>query len=69
MKDGGHAFPGGKFGTEYGMTLRDYFAGQVLAGMLSKGRWNQNNEEIRSGEDWARAAYSIADDMLKERDR
>jgi hypothetical protein len=47
--------------TEDGMTLRDYFAGQALAGILS------NNSAYSDPETHARLAYSHADAMLKAR--
>jgi hypothetical protein len=50
-----------------GMTLRDYFAGQALAGMLGsqpvEGRANPNYER------WATVAYTFADAMIAERDK
>jgi hypothetical protein len=43
------------------MSLRDYFAGQALAGMMATGR------EV--GPDlYAEVAYAMADAMLKERE-
>lgn len=78
--DGGPAFP---MWTEDmpvegspGMTLRDWFAGQALAGWLASfdkevsesyngepRAWNQHQQEV------ARACYGYADAMLRERDR
>lgn len=63
IKDGGPAFPTstaaeGPFG---GMTLRDWFAGQALIGLLHPG-WEKNSLEA------PRQAYLIADVMLAERD-
>ena len=60
------AFPNGpetseQYG-EYGMTLRDYFAGKALEGMCA------NPELLGSNEaDFAYAAYNRADAMLKAR--
>ena len=45
-----------------GMTLRDYFAGQALAGM-----WALSDMATVKDEVVAKAAYSLADAMLKER--
>jgi hypothetical protein len=47
--------------TQGGMTLRDYFAGQVItcAGNLS------TDEFIKA---WARVAYAVADAMLQARE-
>ena len=72
-KDGGPAFPVLEY--EYkatgdlhpsptmqpGMTLRDWFAGRALTGMLANPDCGQSNEKIA---DWA---YRIADAMLEER--
>jgi hypothetical protein len=72
INDGGPAYPcesyvvkNGKQVTEaaQGMTLRDYFAGQALAGMLSEGRSNSNAIE------WMpEKAYDLADAMLAARE-
>lgn len=51
-----------------GMTLRDYFAGQALAGLLACGRTIDicldTNEKINS---FPIAAYKLADSMLEAR--
>lgn len=76
-RDGGPAFPCEKKYQEFtrqetpigfpGMTLRDYFAGQALAGLLAGRCWEtvtcyaKDNPEV--------TAYSIADEMLAERER
>jgi hypothetical protein len=56
-------------GFDKGMTLRDYFAGQALAGNLEQGleddmniKWWHPSEKI------AKRAYAIADAMLKARE-
>ena len=63
MKDtGGPAFPvkTAMFDcTQPGMTLRDYFAAKAMQGLCANG--NRNAQDI------ARAAYIIADAMLKAR--
>ncbi len=61
--NGGPAFPCPTYQLDprdnvRGMTLRDWFAGQALAGMLS-GR--ASTESVSAG------AYAIADAMLAER--
>lgn len=73
-KDGGPAYPvirvcdksgvGTSAGTP-GMTLRDYFAGQALAGLLTHGTREQNGERLLANT--ARAAYAFADAMIAER--
>lgn len=61
----GH-FPSSAYSnSESGMTLRDYFAGQVLAGMWS-GRFPDDICQP-TVERVAKGAYSIADAMLAER--
>lgn len=54
------AFPGHHWDQE-GMTLRDYFAGQVLQGYLTRQTIDPDFENT------ARLAYMIADAMIKER--
>lgn len=46
-----------------GMTLRDWFAGQALAGIIGAG----NLKSSATNEVIACAAYSVADAMLAER--
>lgn len=66
--DGGPAFPmqyshgPEQIGTEPGMTLRDYFAGQALAGYLAAGL-------TKDPKPWdaAKVAYGYADAMIAER--
>jgi hypothetical protein len=61
INDGGPAFPfKGYAGETYGMTLRDWFAGQALAGMLI-GEW-------LSDKGVATLAYEYADAMLRARE-
>jgi hypothetical protein len=68
--DGGPAFPVTDDALLNGMTLRDYFAGQALAGICAgrmKGdlirKWIDGYAEGQE----TRAAYAFADAMLKER--
>ncbi len=73
--DGGAAFPvsaqmpdgygGFQPETYYGMTLRDWFAGQALAGMADHHDWHgEDGAEVR-----AQDAYIVADAMLKAREQ
>jgi len=63
VKDGGPAFPndGPDFRSNFtGMSLRDWFAGQAVTGLLSTGdfaTWGEVAED----------AYAFADAMLAER--
>jgi hypothetical protein len=69
MKDGGPAFPAQHFDLadgERGMTLRDWFAGQAITGLMLR-NWSHHtgaDEELIAI--WARFAYGVADAMLKE---
>lgn len=60
--DGGPAFPGVQiyqdFTQERGMSLRDWFAGQALAGAVDFSGFTN---------DMAKQAYELADAMLEER--
>ena len=57
--DGGAAFP--VMYVSEGMTLRDYFAGQALAGMLADPECDGN------GASMAKSSYQLADAMITER--
>ena len=63
--DGGPAFPLFAATGHSGMTLRDYFAGQVIAGIFA-GKWAQM-PHVKPEEAFANTAYVIADAMLKRR--
>ncbi len=73
MSNGGSVFP--KFGeheiSEGGMSLRDWFASQALAGLASDGQ--AISQIAREGADpaavTARTAYAMADAMLAEREK
>ena len=58
------AFPSSAIGVHEGMTLRDYFAGQVLANLNL-----QAHVAKPAAESMARSAYEIADAMIAERDK
>jgi hypothetical protein len=65
INDGGQAFPAGNptHGGHEGMTLRDWFAGQALAGM---GVECTSDEFCHSSV--AECAYAYADAMLRARE-
>jgi hypothetical protein len=63
-KDGGPAFPGNTPGNLwFGMSLRDWFAGQALAGLLSRDGYK--NKVPKDTADWC---YQIAAAMLAARE-
>jgi hypothetical protein len=73
--DGGPAFPETKYGGNSdrhpvdevpGMTLRDWFAGQALAGML---RDTTNDITLSRTQSFAITAYEVADAMIAERSK
>jgi len=75
-KDGGSAFPMPPFNcpngdTDWGnsgMSLRDWFAGQALTGMLPTIKANSEDTLIHTSIPMAaRFSYAIADAMLKAR--
>ncbi len=53
------------FDMKRGMSLRDWFAGQALAGMLANSEGNRNLNE----EQWSLYAYTQADAMIAERNK
>ena len=64
--NGGPAFPALHFDLgddEHGMTLRDYFAAQALTGICA----NPGNTALKSAQQFAQAAYNVADAMLEAR--
>ena len=68
INDGGPAFPETRWddGTRQevqwlGMTLRDYFAGQALTGVVNEGIGSNQQQVI-----WS---YQLADEMIKERNK
>jgi hypothetical protein len=77
IDDGGAAFPGevetSMCGIKErypvsGMTLRDWFAGQALAGLASEWQTIPGSYEDTIG-GAARTAYGLADALLAERDK
>jgi hypothetical protein len=65
INDGGPAFPPVHDPETHqsGLTLRDWFAGQALQGMLA----NQHQYKAEDEAMFARDAYVLADSMLKAR--
>jgi hypothetical protein len=73
MKNGGPAFPVVAFSDLHGMTLRDWFAGKAMQGMI--GNAANGFFDAKEGDaeaiftNTAHIAYLIADHMLKARER
>lgn len=66
--DGGPAFPFAYTAEQHvvdGMSLRDYFAGQALAGALASPRVLP----VSTPNSYAAAAYEVADAMIAEREK
>lgn len=63
--DGGNAFPlqADGYSPEFGMSLRDYFAGQALAGLMSIHEYTEDCGESTIAD----LAYAQADAMLEVR--
>jgi hypothetical protein len=62
INDGGPAFPRPMVAAAPGMTLRDWFAGQAMAGLVSYVVEGATFENV------AEDAYKAADAMLKARE-
>jgi len=58
------AFPVPADASEGGMTLRDWFAGQAIIGLLANG---SSAKYLRSSAE-ARRAYQVADSLMAERE-
>lgn len=75
IDDGGPAFPrvGEGFGNPLydapGMTLRDYFAGQALTGLIAHDIVDVDAEWLWSSGFFGSRAYELADAMMFWRDR
>ena len=63
--NGGPAFPWAYVG-EKGMTLRDWFAGQALAGICAP-LYDDESPTIWKHREFAKGAYMFADAMLAAR--
>lgn len=64
--NGGPAFPitAGNAVYGHGMTLRDWFAGQALAGIMTNSMWvRQDSSEV------VLSAYRLADAMIVAREK
>jgi len=61
INDGGPAFPRHAYDGHDGMTLRDWFAGQALAGLTA-------DPDMPTFHKCAEIAYACADEMLRVRE-
>ncbi len=63
-KTGGAAFPlESDYGSQSGMTLRDYFAGQAIVALAERaGKFDMSHSQ-------AEYAYRLADAMIAEREK
>lgn len=50
-----------------GMTLRDWFAGQIMAGMYANGLYSDGGDRIEGDVYRAKGAYAQADAMIEAR--
>jgi hypothetical protein len=59
------------YNTHSGMTLRDWFAGMALQGILAScpEGMRTNSPTLIPAKEWAKAAYYAADAMLAEREK
>lgn len=70
IKDGGAAFPCATTDRchDSGMSLRDWFAGMALQGMISSSPiCDRTDKKAVNKPEWARQAYKFADAMINER--
>lgn len=74
MEDGGQTFPipgymrpsdGSPEWPQEGMSLRDWFAGQALAGLVPNAAWDYSSGPCNAAA--AERCYAIADAMLEAR--
>lgn len=67
----GPAFPAHHFDLaegEHGMTLRDWFAGKAMQGMLANPKLQE--QILKAGQSWIEeSAWAVADAMLKAREQ
>lgn len=62
-KNGGYAFP--STNVQKGMTLRDWFAGQIISGLCAD---PTNHALFTTESEAAESAYTIADAMIAARE-
>lgn len=76
IEDGGPAFPCSVYDGAWGMTLRDWYAGMALQGLLSEGLRDAANNALATGlcskddtvsDGVSKLSYTLADAMLEAR--
>ena len=69
INTGGSAFPHPELNCLHpGMTLRDYFAGRALQGLMAKKMLGVDNVQ-KMKDSYAALSYSVADAMIAEREK
>jgi len=68
INTGGTAYPVAADSWEFGMTLRDYFAGQAIGHIISVCATDTRLKNESAPEAFARKSYEIADAMLAARE-
>lgn len=74
INDGGPAFPMALNETTsscspVGMSLRDWFAGMALQGIMANGDWSKSPNRETFEASYSKYAYDYADAMLAEREK
>lgn len=75
IDDGGTAFPSPEntkegWAAEYGMSLRDWFAGMALNGLVERGGYDLEHSKFQDTvKHLAVNAYILADAMIAERNK
>lgn len=70
-----YAFPRAPGAPDTGMSMRDWFAGQALAGFIAQTLWGDelairlNRHEVSIAHTTASFSYALADAMLTERNK
>ena len=64
-----NAFPALHLNAHQGMSLRDYFAAKAMEGFISTfGKTQNTSNVLELADDISEMSYSIADEMLKQRE-
>jgi hypothetical protein len=64
-----NAFPALHLNAHQGMSLRDYFAAKAMEGFIATfGKTQNTSDVLELADDISEMSYSIADEMLKQRE-